>query len=287
MGCGPAGIACAIQLKRLGLEPLVIEKNQPGGILVNANLVENYPGFPGGISGPELANRFVTQANSFNILIQQDEIQLANISNDIISLKSKKGFYQCNILVIATGTSPVIPENCPENMVEEGLVHFDITRLRLSKEKTIGIIGAGDAAFDYSLSLAENDNNVMIFNRGNRTKALKVLREKVFINNKIKYLENTVLKYVEIKPGKGLQAIFSSASGISKYSLDYLIFATGRLPGTGFFRESLKGELSGLVKEHRLYFIGDVINGNCRQVSIAVGDGVKAAMEIFRNESNQ
>jgi thioredoxin reductase (NADPH) len=271
----------------MGLEPMVIEKNQPGGVLVNANLVENYPGFPGGISGPEIANRFVTQANSFNIYINQDEILLVDFSNGVFTLNSKTGYYQCNILVIATGTSPVIPENCPENLVREGLVNFDISSLRLAREKTIGIIGAGDAAFDYSFSLAQNDNNILIFNRGNQIKALKILQEKVFINNKIKYLENTMLKSMETQTGKGFQAIFNSASSNKKYSLDYLIFATGRKPENGFLRESLKGKLPGLLKERRLYLIGDFKNGNYRQVSVAVGDGVRAAMEIFQDESNQ
>ena len=77
-GGGPAGLACAIQLKRMGLDPLVIEKGTPGGLLFNANLVENYPGFPGGISGPELAGRMAEQATAFNINIQQDKYLLIN-----------------------------------------------------------------------------------------------------------------------------------------------------------------------------------------------------------------
>jgi thioredoxin reductase (NADPH) len=256
-------------------------------MLANANLVENYPGFPGGISGQELASRFVANVNSFNILINQDEILLARFSNGVFTLNCKTGYYQCNILVIATGTSPVIPEICPESMIKDGFVHFDISRLRTARGKTIGIIGAGDAALDYSLSLAENDNNVLIFNRGNQIKALKVLQEKVFINNNIKYLGNTVLSSLETQPEKGLQAIFNSASSNRKYSLDYLIFATGRKPENGFLSESLEGKLPGLLKERRLYLIGDLKNGNYRQVSVAVGDGVRAAMEIFQHESNQ
>ena len=71
------------------------------------------------------------------------------------------------------------------------------------------------------------------------------------------------------------------------YSLDYLIFATGRKPANGFICESLEGKLPELIKNHRLYLIGDIQNGHYRQVSVAVGDGVRAAMEVFRNESNQ
>jgi thioredoxin reductase (NADPH) len=287
VGCGPAGMACAIQLKRMGLYPVVIEKKKPGGLLFNANLVENYPGFPGGISGPELANRMIRQFKGYNITLLNDEVILAISASGIFTLNCTSGYYQCNVLVIATGTSPVIPESCPDKLVTEGLVHFDITELRQVTGKTIGIIGGGDAAFDYSLTMAENGNEVIIFNRGDQVRALNILQEKVFINNKIKYLANTDLESLEILPGKGLSAICQSAFSKSKYSLDYLIFATGRKPADYIFDESIRNNMQDLTNKRRLYLVGDIKNGHYRQVSVAVGDGVKAAMEIFQDESNQ
>jgi len=256
-------------------------------MLANANDIANYPGFPGGISGQELARRFEDQFNSFQIEILRDEILTANYTDGEFRLKGNMDTYNCHFLVVATGTIPIIPDNCSMELRKKGLVHFDISRIRPARGKNIGIIGAGDAAFDYSLSLAENDNKVIIFNRSDKIKALKVLTEKVFINKNIKYFENTSLKSLGINAGKGLHAIFNSTPSNRKYSLDYLIFATGRKPADGFFHESLRGDMHRLLSEHRLYLIGDIINGPYRQVSVAVGDGVKIAMEIFRNESNQ
>jgi thioredoxin reductase (NADPH) len=287
VGFGPAGIACAIQLKRMGLQPLVIEKHQPGGMLFNANLIENYPGFPGGISGPELAGRFTEQAGFFNIEIIHDEILQANYAEGLFNLEGKTGTYTCHTLVAATGTAPLTRDNCPAELITKGLVHFDIAGLRQITGKAIGIIGAGDAAFDYSLTLAQNYNKVFIFNRGHRVKALKLLSDKVLFNNNIIYLENLALVSLEIEAGKGLHAIFNSEYLNKKYSLDYLIFATGRKPADGFFQDSLRGDIPVLLIEHRLYLAGDIVNGLYRQVSVAVGDGVRIAMEIFRNESNQ
>jgi thioredoxin reductase (NADPH) len=287
VGCGPAGMACAIQLKRMGLQPLVIEKDHPGGLLINASLVENYPGFPGGISGPELAMRFEEQFSSFQIEILRDEVLNANYTNGEFRLTGNMDTYNCHILVAATGTIPIIPDNCPMELRIKGLVHFDIAGLRQTRNKTIGIIGAGDAAFDYSLSMAENCNKVYIFNRGDRVRALKVMNEKVFINKNIEYLENIHLKSLELTAEEQIKAIFNRESGNCAYLLDYLIFATGRKPASVFFQESLRGDLTGLIDERRFYLIGDIINGPYRQVSVAVGDGVKIAMEIFRNESNQ
>jgi thioredoxin reductase (NADPH) len=287
IGFGPAGIACAIQLKRMGLHPLVIEKDRPGGMLSNANLIENYPGFPAGISGEKLAGLFIDQAMRFDINRVTDEIVLAGYSDGSFGLKGRNNAYQCETLVIACGTIPIVPENIPDHMIDEGFIHFDIRHLKNIKNKTIAIIGAGDAAFDYSLSMAENGNKVFIFNRGDRIRALKVLTEKVFINNNIKYLENSSVISLEILYEKGLKAIFNSASGNKNYSLDYLIFATGRNPAAGFFIKSLECQQNRLISDHRLYLIGDVKNGSCRQVAVAVGDGVRAAMEIVHHESHQ
>jgi thioredoxin reductase (NADPH) len=167
------------------------------------------------------------------------------------------------------------------------MVHTDITRLKTISNRSVGIVGAGDAAFDYSLSMAEKENIVLIFNRGDQVKALKVLRDKVFINKKIFYLDNIEIKSLEINSDQRLNATCNSASAIRNYFLDYLIFATGRKPADGFFQKSLEGKLDGLISSHRLYLIGDLKNGSCRQVSAAVGDGVRAAMEIFHHESNQ
>jgi thioredoxin reductase (NADPH) len=280
-------MACAIQLKRMGLEPVVIEKNRPGGMLLNANRIENYPGFPGGIPGMELSELVVRQYDLFNIETILDEILSISYVDDYFLLKGASTAYQTQKLVIASGTRPVIPQMIKPEWLDSGLIHFDISELLRMQRKTIGIIGAGDAAFDYALSMAEKGNSVIIFNRGNEIKALKVLVENVFINNNIKYFENTLLKRLEILSDKGLKAILNSASGNSIYSLDYLIFATGRIPEDEFFRESLKRNTPNLLKERRLYLIGDLVNDNFRQVSIAVGQGIRTAMDIFHNESNQ
>ncbi|HNQ83063.1 MAG TPA: NAD(P)/FAD-dependent oxidoreductase [Bacteroidales bacterium] len=287
IGYGPSGIACAIQMVRLGLHPVVIEKSRPGGMLTNARLIENYPGFPEGITGEKLARRMIKQAKRFNINVIKDEITFVDHRNDNYILKGIIENYTCDVLVAATGTVPVTPENIPAKLFRNKRIHTDIAGLKNISGKSVGIVGAGDAAFDYSLSLAEKENNVMIFNRGDQVKALKVLKENVFINNRINYIDNIEIKSLEILPDKRLHATCNSASAIRNYFLDYLIFATGRKPADGFFQKSLEGKLDGLISSHRLYLIGDLKNGSCRQVSAAVGDGVRAAMEIFHHESNQ
>ena len=287
IGFGPAGMACAIQLTRMGLHPLVIEKAKPGGMLVNANRVENYPGFPGGIKGDKLVRLFKKQASTFNINLVRDEI--SDVHHDVsrFELKGRKNAYKSDILVIATGTVPVTPVECPTQLIERGLIHTDISLLQKTTGKTIGIIGAGDAAFDYAVSLAENSNTVHIYNRSDRIRALGLLQEKSKAMGGIKYFEHYRAMEMAEVPNKRLRAVFGHYEQDHPFLLDYLIFAIGRIPALKFVNQEFMSKIKILEQQKKLYQIGDVRNENVRQVSVAVGDGVRAAMEIAQHESHQ
>ena len=287
IGFGPAGMACAIQLTRMGLHPLVIEKAKPGGMLVNANMVENYPGFPGGIKGDKLVRLFKKQASTFDINLVRDEITDVIHNGRSFELKGRKDAYKSDILVIATGTAPVVPAECPVQLIKRGLVHTDISSLRITTGKTIGIIGAGDAAFDYAVSLAENSNTVHIFNRSDRIRALELLQEKAKAMGEIKYFEHYRAMEMAEAPNNKLRAVFGHYEQSHPFLLDYLIFATGRIPALRFVNQELMSKMKILEQQKKLYLIGDVRNEDFRQVSVAVGDGVRAAMEIAQYESHQ
>ena len=107
IGAGPAGIAAGIQLKRYGLEPILLERGEIGGLLVNANLVENYPGFPGGIPGPALVQRIKQQANDIALPIHSAEVTKLDIKEGNLFLaETTKNVYYSRIAVVATGTVP-------------------------------------------------------------------------------------------------------------------------------------------------------------------------------------
>ncbi len=287
IGLGPAGIACAIQLRRMGLQPLVIERNKTGGLIVNANRVENYLGFPHGISGTEFVKILEDQVEKYKLKILRDEIEHAEFSGRLFHLAGKSNQYSGDILVIATGTEPVIPEICTSDLINSGLVFTDISALLSMSGKTIGIIGAGDAAFDYAASMRDRDNEVLIFNRGDRVKALRKLQEDVFQSECIRYYSNTRIRAIELLPSQNQLRLIAENRKKHEFVLDYLIFATGRKPALKFLSQGLISQLEPLRAQNRLYLIGDVKNEQFRQVSIAAGDGIKAAMEIFRHGSNQ
>jgi thioredoxin reductase len=279
IGAGPAGMAAAIQLKRYGINPLVIEEKRAGGLLWNANLVENYPGFPGGIPGPALVAGMVRHFEGHGLEIVQEQARAVDYRQGWFKVETNKADYVAPALVLATGTKPkrfpdgVIPDKAKDR------VFYEVADLARVKNEQVLVVGAGDAAFDYALNLAQL-NNVVIANRGSEIKALPLLRERVEINQRIRYMENTSIK--RIKPEEDQLVIqLAVPEGAIEMNCAYILGAIGRTANAPRFSQSLQGEMKRLQKVGFLQIIGDVKNGIFRQTSIAVGDGVKAAMQIY------
>lgn len=285
IGGGPAGIATAIQLKRLGLEPVMFEKNRLGGLLWSAQLVENYPGFPSGITGAQLVKRMERQVRSYEIEIRfQEIIELRYIpENRQFLLNTDSCSYDANIVVAATGTRAKtggFPHEVAASL--QGFLYTEIYPLLEKKEKHIIIIGAGDIAFDYALHLTEDRNNqVTVIHRGQTIKALPLLEQRVIKNPRIRFMDQTVLTGVSAGDKAPLSIEYQTKSMDTDFlEADYLLSAVGREPQIGFFSPSIHDHETALLKGHRFYLAGDVKNGRFRQVGIAVGNGIETAMSI-------
>ena len=279
IGAGPAGIATAIQLKRYRISPLLFEKNKIGGLLRNANLVENYPGFPNGISGSELVELFKKHLHNNFIKIIFEEIVGLNFKQKLFLIKTSKKTFYSKIVVIATGTKPkrFSDFKIPEQIKDK--IFYEIYPILGVKGKKIIVVGAGDSAFDYALNLEKN-NEVFILNRGKTTKCLPILLERTKKSSRIKYLENTKISNIIENSKDELLLELKSEEGLLKMCANYVIFALGREPQLDFLSEKLKKNAQELENKGVLYFVGDVRNGILRQTAIAVGDGIMAAMKI-------
>ena len=282
IGAGPSGLTMAIQLKRYGINPVVYECRQPGGLLWNANLVENYPGFPGGIRGPELVRLMVEQARETGVEITYEEVTSLDYKGNVFSLRSGQKRYQYEMVVIASGTKPIrTPLKDVADETRKYIFH-EVYPLLNSKWKKIVIVGAGDAAFDYALNLAWQ-NEVTILNRGSERSCLPLLHERVQDHPNITYLQNIGVSKVELDDGLNqLQLTCTSPAGMRKLMADYLIFAIGREPRLDFLSENLIQSQEELIQSGRLYLVGDVKNAIYRQTAIAVGDGILAAMKLYK-----
>ena len=276
IGAGPAGIACAIQLKRYNIDSIVFEKDEIGGLLKNANLVENYPGFPNGISGNKFVELLKKQTQNNKLNIKLETVENVKWAKDTFNVKTNINVYHSKYLVIASGTKPIVPKVPVICDDVKNTVFFEIYKLGQIKNKDIAIIGAGDCAFDYALNLCVN-NKVIILNRGNQIKALPILQDRALKVATIKYFDNTVVQEIGTID-KQLKLILKNTD--ESILVDYLIIAIERKPNLDFIDTNL------LINPY-VFQVGDVKNGQYRQTAIAVGDGTFTAMNIYSILNNK
>lgn len=283
LGAGPAGLAAAIQLQRAGLSPLVLEAGEPGGLLRNANLVENYPGFPQGIPGPELANLMVGQAQRLGVQLAPEKARRLAWEGERFWVETERGGRSADYLVIASGTRPRPFTDFPIPPQVADQVGYAVYPLRARQGQTIAIVGAGDAAFDYALNLAQR-NRVLVLNRSAERKCLPLLWERAQEQPAIHYHPDVQIREIQPMPdGKiwlkcGTTGV---SAGLPDPTVDYLLGALGRTPALDFAPPEFLEQAPGLVAQGRLYWAGDVCNGRYRQTAIAAGDGLRAAMQIM------
>jgi len=279
IGGGPAGMISAIQLKRYGVAAPLFEANRLGGLLWNANLVENYPGFPGGIPGQKLVERFVQQFEPHSLEVIYKRVLEVDYGPNGFIVATDENTYISRTLVVATGTRPKIfpDEFIPDAGSEK--VFYEVAPLLDVHDKTIAVIGAGDAAFDYAINLSRN-NRVVILNRTRQIKALPLLVQRCAKIQDIEYFQGTEVSSVMVEAEQLLLKTNDQQKRI--IPVDFLIGAIGREENPPLMSKRLREEAPNLVKSGKLHVVGDVQNGIYRQTAIAVGDGLKAAMKIYQ-----
>jgi len=286
IGAGPAGAAAAVQLRRMGRDPLVFERGRPGGLLRSANLVENYPGFPDGIAGRELAELIGKHLERFRVRIINEEVAGMDYRGGRFVLKHHSGVCMAGRVILSAGTVPRDDHGIEVSGRAADLIFHSPESIREGTDTVI--IGAGDAAFDYALNLAPR-NRVLILGRSDKPRALKVLVERAEENQRIDYFSNAGVSDIESENGElflrlkdpcGLQfpEPFDAGAG-NKVRADNALFATGRSPATGFLSDKLLELSRRLENEGKLFFAGDIRGGRCRQAAVAAGDGLRAAMK--------
>jgi thioredoxin reductase len=278
IGAGPAGVAAAIQLKRCGVEFVLCEKDRVGGLLHEANLVENYPGFPEGISGPELVRRLQMHLNTLEIEALPTEILQLDHDGRHFQVETSTQTVTANYLVIASGTAANPASDIRIAAEARSLVYHQVSSARELRNKQIAVVGAGDAAYDYSLTLARH-NQVLLLQRSPEVKALDLLQKRVVANDSIERRSLTSVEQVDAVESRLL--LHLQEDGLPKQLIvDALLLAFGRAPQLNFLGSELKSKIEGLEEQGKVHFAGDVRRGRYRQAAIAAGDGLLAAMKI-------
>lgn len=285
IGAGPAGISCAVQLKRGGIDFLLFEKNQTGGLLRNANYVENYLGFDNGVSGMELVKKFRKNLENFDISPILSEVKKVVFADKLFHIETTKGLFTSEALVVSCGTRPK-KLDVPLDNSFNGEIFYEIADLdkKSFSDKTVAIIGAGDAAFDYAINLVNNYHvpKVVILNRNEKAKCIPLLEERALKFEQIRLLNNIQIENIEEINEKIVLYCMKTNNHYDKsiINTDCILAAIGRESCGDFLCDEILNDSAELQQEGLLYFIGDATNDIYRQTSIAVGEGIKAAMQI-------
>ena len=290
LGGGPAGLTAAIYGSRAGHEVLVLEKMLLGGEIVSTGQVDNYPGFPEGISGPELGQHMEQQARRFGTEIAGAELKTAHLEENPMRLEASEGTLYGKKIIIATGTVPRalgIPGE--ERFKGKGISYCASCDAAFYRNKVVAVIGGGDAAVEEAVFLTRFVEKVYLIHRRNQLRAVKSLQEQLFDNPQIEFLPNTVVQEIN---GDNLVEGLVLHDGEKTYELPVqgVFVYIGRLPQTEPFKNLLEIDENGyLITDEEMrtsipgvLAAGDVRVKSFRQVSTAVGDGAVASYTAGR-----
>jgi thioredoxin reductase len=276
-----AGCA-AVQLRRSGIAFLLFEKGRIGGLLNEAQRVENFPGVPGGLPGRTLALRLKRQLSAAAIQVEPTAVIGLAFRDGRFTVRTAERSLVAERVILACGTVPV-PSGPPLDAERfRGRLFTGILPLLKIAGETVAVIGGGDAACDYALSLAEK-NRVHILVRSGHARALPLLFERCRRQPRIVIHENTRLTHAE--PGQGgAGIILKTANALDgrcgEIACQRILLAVGRAPALDLLDVELRAALDGWVGKQKIFLAGDVANGRFRQAAIAAADGLRAAMAI-------
>ena len=268
-GAGPAGVCAAVQLRRLGITPLLIDKTgNPGGLLRNARRIENYPGFEEGICGTAFIDHLERMLIRWEIPVITDELFTLHQEGDRFIASLTSGEMETARVILATGTHPELPEHLRDTPHH---VYTEVYPLLHTDPRGVIVIGGGEAALDFSLSLADRKIPVEVAVRGTRLKAAGVFAKEVSTNPLVTIRFNS--EVVGFSP-TGDPLVLWNGHVAERRGYELLV-AIGRRSTCADFH--LEDARSCFTKQQGLFIAGDMRMGGLGQLGCAVGDGLWAA----------
>ncbi len=290
LGGGPAGLSAAIYTAREGFEPLVIAGFTAGGQLSLTTVVENIPGFPDGIMGPEFVAQMRRQAEKFGTRFIDGDATAVDLKSRPFKVTAEGKNYETETLIIATGANAKwLGIDSEKRFIGHGVSSCGTCDGPFFRNKNVIVVGGGDTAMEDSIFLTRFAKSVTIVHRRDSFRASKIMAERAMNNPKIKVLWNSVIE--EIKGNgsvNGVRIRNVLDNKITEMLIDGVFVAIGYAPNTGIFKGQLQTNENGylITKEDVLtdidgvYVAGDVADHLYRQAATASGSGVKAALRV-------
>jgi thioredoxin reductase (NADPH) len=292
IGSGPAGLTAAIYASRANLEPIVLAGVVPGGQLMITSDVENYPGFPEGILGPELMAKFREQAERFGTRIFDVDVERVDLSERPFRAWARGIEYRADSIIVATGASALwLGLESETRLRGRGVSACATCDGFFFRDKEIAVVGGGDTALEEATYLTRFASKVHLLHRRDQFRASKIMVDRAYDNPKIQVHTNVAID--EVLGGvkvEGLRVRDTATDEVRDVPMEGLFVAIGYRPNTDVFREHLEVDEKGYLVVHDetgsriegVFIAGDVHDHRYRQAVTAAADGCKAAIDAER-----
>lgn len=297
LGSGPAGLTAALYASRANLKPLVLEGGQPGGQLTITTDVENYPGFPQGIMGPELVNVMREQCEKFGTTVLQATVESVELDQNPIRLKTdgNPSELTCRALIVATGASAkLLGLASEEKLMGHGVSACATCDGFFFKEKELIVVGGGDSAMEEATFLTKFASRVNVVHRREGLRASKIMEDRARNNPKINFVWNSEIQEILGSPEDGVRGVLlkdTKNGSTREFSCQGVFMAIGHLPNTALFKDKLELDPAGYLvikpgttktSVKGVFAAGDVADSHYRQAITAAGTGCMAAIDAER-----